>query len=334
MPVFEISGTSLSTDGSTELAVGDEPMNGRMARYAIGKPTDASAEDAAFVTAYHNSGNGVIHGALTATQISDWGLAIWANMLEASGNALEAQSSKDMTDNNTVTAADGPAVLSPPDIGADGNPIVEWGSKEGSSYKFLQATAAKRPAAAMGVNGINSETAVEFDGANLLVLASAPLQSAASLTQVLPIETGATAFAADQVIFATSDEATATAYLCVGIDSAGKVYVEVNDAATVYRATGSTVLSTSTAYLITVRDSGSAIGIDVSGTAQTIAETGSYKGISDLAGLDNTTLGALKHTSEVDHFEGKIAEKVTYVPTISAGDETAVESYADSRYAL
>jgi hypothetical protein len=217
---------------------------------------------------------------------------------------------------------------------ASGDLIIEWESKEGDRYQFQQATAAKRPAAAFGANGINSEPSVEFDGTNLLVLDSAPLQGKADLTQILAFETGSTAFSADQVVFATSDEATATNYLCVGIDSAGKCYIEVNDAATFYRATGDTVLSTSTKYVLTIRDSGSAWGIDVNGTAQTIAETGSYKGISDLAGLVNTTLGGLKHTSEVDHWEGKLPESILYNPTISDADETSIESYATSRYAV
>ena len=278
------------------------------------------------------SGNGILYGQLTATQKTDWGLVAWNNLSESSGNAVEAHASNDLTDNNTVTVADGPEAAAQGSPG-DGDAVIEWLSREGSSLLFTQATAAKRPTARTGANGINGRTLLEFNGTNhLLELASAPLSAAASLTLSLPIKTGASAFAADQVIFATSDTGTATTYFCVGLDSSGNVYVEGNDAATVYRATGDTVLSVSTFYSITITDTGSAIAIEVGDVTQTLTETGTYKGISDLTGLDNTTYAALKHTSEEDFFEGKIPEHISYAPVISADDKTTLENYVNRRY--
>jgi len=238
------------------------------------------------------------------------------------------------TDDTTGRVSFWPLNDGPQSPVSDGDPIIEWESKEGTRYQFKQATAAKRPAAALTTSGINNRDAVEFDGSNLLVLDSAPLEGKADLTLVIAIETGSTAFSAVQVIFATSDEATATTYMCVGIDSAGKVYVEVNNAGTVYRGTGDTVLSTSTTYVITVRDNDTAWGIDVNETAQTLTDTGTYEGINDISGLDNTTLGALKHASEVDHFEGKIADSILYNPDLDDSNETKVEDYATSRYGV
>jgi len=332
MPVLDIGAVTFSVDGSSEVAIGAEHFDGRVSRFAIGKPSDAAASAAEFVSSTYNSGSGIVYGQVTATQITNWGLATWSNLGEASGTAAESHASKTLVDVNTVTSADGPeAAAQGPAVDLD--PVIQLLSKEGGALVFAQPTTAKRPIQRTGANGINSQHALQFNGSNsLLVLGSAPLQGEASITLFLPFQTGASAFAADQVIFSSSDEATATTYWCAAIDSAGKFYVEVNNAGTVYRATGGTVLSVSTDYLVTIRDTGSAIEIEIGGISETIAETGTYEGISNLTGLDNTVIGALKHTSEVDHFEGLIPEQILFSPKVSASGEAATERSTNSRY--
>ena len=310
-------------------------FDGRISRFTLAKPTDASAQVSDFVLDTHNSGKGVLHSALDAAQKTAWGMAVWHNLMEASGSGLDQHASKDLTDNNTVTAADGPAILSPPDIEADGNLIVEWRSKEGSSYQFQQATAAKRPTAAMGANGINSEIAVEFDGTKILIVESAPLQGATTLTLVIPWEQGSTAFSGDQAIFATSDDTVDNEYFVVGPDGSGKFYVEVNDGGVIYRATGDTLLVVSTKYVATIRDTGAALEIEIDGVLQTLTEIGTYKGIGDLTGLNRTALGGLPLSAgDTDFFEGKLPESIVYAPTLVDTAESQNESYVNSRYAI
>ena len=308
-------------------------MNGRMARFALGKPTDVSAQASDFVTDTYNTGNGVIYSALTADQKTDWGVSVWYNLMEASGTGTDSHASKTLTDNNTVTVADGPAVATPPDAEADGNPITEWGSKEGDAYKELQSTAAKRPVMRLTSNGINSEPVIELDGtAALLTMTSLPI-TATEDTVSCVIKTGTSVVGGgDQVFFSSSDEGGTTDSIEFGHDNSGKLYVE-HDSAGANRVTGDTVLSNSTVYLVTISTNGSAWTITLDGedeslTVTTGLNTGDW--FNDLIDPENTAIGGFKSTTEESQFEGKIAEIVAYPNTY----QDDIENYLTSRYGV
>ena len=138
----------------------------------------------------------------------------------------------------------------------------------------------------------------------------------------------------EQVFKAFSSTSVTNEYLILGIDAAGKLFVEVNDGGSIDRGTGSTVLTINTPYTVIVNSDGDDWIISLDGVDETLVETtgsNSGKWVGDLS-IDNMTLGALKHTSATKYYDGLMAELIDYEPVLSASCETRLDNYYDNWY--
>jgi hypothetical protein len=227
---------------------------------------------------------------------------------------------------------DGPQTIDP----VNGEPIIAWESQGTDRSQFFATTLGYRPdhdAATFG--GRESES---FDGIDDYIAYPASLTTdSGDGTLIIIFRTAATAFAADQTLLASADEGTANNYLQVGIDSAGKCFIESNVAGTVNRVTGNTVLANSTRYCLVITSSGTAWAMWVNRTAQTLTVTGANSGnwFGDISGRDNVTLGALLTSAGVtEAFEGLIADVGLASDQKSAAQSRALQNYAIGYYGI
>lgn len=229
----------------------------------------------------------------------------------------------------TMPAAAGQSESASP---VDGDPILSWTSDYTDASEFEQATAASRPT--YNYQALHGHSTLTFDGTDDVIEFGASLNTATLGTLTIVFTTGATAFSADQALFASADEAAANVYFEVGIDSAGKCFVEVNDSGTVHRITGNTVLANSTSYMLEIRSDGSTWEMRLNGVVQTLTIVGSNSGkwLGDLSGRDNCTLGALVASSISDYLEGEIAEVMLYSTRLSDANLGDLEDYVIDRY--
>lgn len=173
----------------------------------------------------------------------------------------------------------------------DGDPILEFRSKDTYRWQAIQSTQANRPE--YEATGIGGRGSLVFDGSNdcLSVADDTDTGTSGCLTWVAR----PSALSGDHVVVSSADVAAANKYFHSGFDSAGKVYVETNVSGTTTRVTGNTVCSTGNDYVVTISSTGSAWSITVNGVAQTLTVTGSNTGnwFGDVSGRDNVVLGAL-----------------------------------------
>jgi len=90
-------------------------FDGRISKAGFWKRTLTAAEK----TSLYNSGNGKLHGQLTAGEKVS--LASYWNLNENSGNAIDAEGSNNLTDTNTVTVNAGPTTSAAEDSSANDN---------------------------------------------------------------------------------------------------------------------------------------------------------------------------------------------------------------------
>lgn len=222
----------------------------------------------------------------------------------------------------------------------DQDPVIEWKSKEGNNYQFQQATAAKRPLARLGADGMNGKTAVQFNNVNqILILDSAPITDVVG-TITVSFETDANPTGSgDMTLIGSAKASVANEYLeALSIDNAGKLYTEFNDAGTVHRVTGGTVLAANTKYVVTVTATAAgAWVITLDGVDETLAVTvaNSGKWFGDLDAPTNMFVGGRAiSTGEDNHFGGLFAEDVLYDTDLTDAQQDSVEGYSGTRYGV
>ena len=154
-------------DTGTALQVGHDvagtanyQMAGRTARYGWWKRILTAAErtylyNAGSSRAYSDIGTAATDGSALKTNLVSW----W-NFDEASGNAIDAHASNDLTDVNTVGTADGPG--GGPAV--DGNAVSQQDDQSGHANNATQATGANKPT--LQTAELNSLPILRFDGTN------------------------------------------------------------------------------------------------------------------------------------------------------------------------
>lgn len=136
-------------------------MGGRIAEAAFGKspPGGIAAIATTIRDALYNNGNGVDLGQIsTATRTAWGGVSAW-RLQEPSGTRADSWSTNNLTDNNTVTGSDGPALLP----AQDGDYVRQWGDISGNGRNLVQTTAVNKPQYKANIQ--NGLPAVLFDGA-------------------------------------------------------------------------------------------------------------------------------------------------------------------------
>lgn len=113
--VDPIAYTLGSQDSSEPFQIGADTNNSpaynnsRLALVAFGKPPATIADQITEIqsTLFNNALTGT-YGDLSSTQATNWGLKAFYGLNEVSGNAIDETGNHDLTDTNTVTAANGP----------------------------------------------------------------------------------------------------------------------------------------------------------------------------------------------------------------------------------
>jgi hypothetical protein len=217
------------------------------------------------------------------------------------------------------------------------SPIINWISSEGSRYQFVQSTLSKCPSYDLSV--LNSLPGIYFDGVDdYLTSSTTTILNSTEDTLTIVGKLGASAFDADQVLLACSDTATANYYWEVGIDSAGKFYVENKENDTADRVTGNTVMSPEDDFVLTITSDGFDYYMFVNRVAQTLTvTTGANSGEmpKDISGIDNMTIGGkVDSTGLVRPFEGHIIEILEEADWHGADDVNSIQAPTMKAYTI
>lgn len=217
------------------------------------------------------------------------------------------------------------------------SPIINWISSDGSRYQFVQSTLSKCPSYDLSV--LNSLPGIYFDGVDdYLTSSTTTVLNSTEDTITIVGKLGASAFDADQVLLACSDTATANYYWEVGIDSAGKFYIENKENDTADRVTGNTVMSPSDDFVLTITSDGFDYYMFVNRVAQTLTVTsGANSGEmpKDISGIDNMTIGGkVDSTGLVRPFEGWIIEILEEADWHGADDVNSIQSPTMKAYTI
>jgi hypothetical protein len=214
---------------------------------------------------------------------------------------------------------------------SDGDTVLSWRSREGNNRLFQQATASKRPLYV--ASGIGGNPAIDLDGADdFLLLSSVPLSGVAGTIFIV----ATTDSIQDDHLFVVADNASTTRYLSmVGLENTGDLtqYQQRNND-TADTLTGSTDLAESTTYIFMTRCTGSAVNMRINGSDETLSGTNSGDWIDDTSNLDHIAIGALVRSSELNHWNGKVAEILYYNTALSSADISQVESYLADKYGV
>jgi hypothetical protein len=287
--------------GATE---GANSFNGRIDQVGFWKRVLTSGER----TALYNAGAGKSYGDLTTAEkvslVSYWELD------EASGTRNDSHGTNHLTDNNTVTLANG---VSNGTI-SDGDPVGQWTDLSGQNNHATQATASKKPI--WKVNIINGKAVVRFDGTNDF------LQNL-TLTKAQPVSIF---FVLNNRVYVSEDRIMDGS---VGNSVILSTYINSPEmsihAGTAYVATNSN-LPVATFGVVYVLLNGASSEIRINGGAATTGNPGVnsfFNGITLGAAVAGTTAAAID-----------IAEVVIYGAALSANDRLKVETYLNDKYAI
>jgi len=155
-------------DGTAALELGrfatSNYLGGRLDSVAFGKSPSGGIASviSAINTSLFNNGRGKKYADLTAAEKSDWGLVSWWNLDESSGNRSDSHGSNTLTDNNTVTQAQGVNYVE--------GVVSLWTDNSSNNSDLVQVTQSKRPA--LISNSLNGKRGVKFDGTDDALQAS------------------------------------------------------------------------------------------------------------------------------------------------------------------
>jgi len=170
------------------------------------------------------------------------------------------------------------------------------------------------------------ENCTQFDGASgYLTKAVANYRSADSLGSITAwIKLNALGVA--QTIFSSSDTASATQYLSLYVSTANKITVTSVVGAVVDTVTTTNTLRAGEWYKVSLASSGTAWKLLINGVEETLSvAVGSNSGnwFADITGRDNILIGALKHTSVSNFFNGQINDVKIYSKELSTAEVLA-----------
>ena len=94
---------------------------GTLSTLGIGKPTDVTTITTAAALSLFNFRNGKQYNDITAAERTDWNLTSYYDLTEISGDAIERVGAINLTDNNVITAGNGPAEAIAQDETANAN---------------------------------------------------------------------------------------------------------------------------------------------------------------------------------------------------------------------
>jgi hypothetical protein len=217
---------------------------------------------------------------------------------------------------------------------ADGDAIWGWESQDGNRYQLVNGTAANR--VVHRLTGINGYPAEEGDGASdIMRVASTAAMSVATPTiacvcKPYDVILGTPAI---QALIAVQDEASTNNFVFLGIDAAGKVTIQGNNAGTAFTVTGATVLSDNGVYILLATWDGSNWQLSINGVAETETRTGTEVIPASITGLDSTTLFARNTNNTASNwYKGLIAEP--FVDTLSTNEINRLLKHWKKRYAI
>lgn len=201
---------------------------------------------------------------------------------------------------------------------ADNADIPSWTDSSGNAIEFVQGTGALQPQY-KATSAINNKPGVLFTGINsefLKVASAAALTGTAgtviSLHRHVSVATGS-----DQVLLASSDEASGSRYLEIKASYNSRATLMQNNAATdkIIYATAP-VMVANTNYVTTRISNGSAYRIRVNGLEKQLTiQQGTNNGDwwDDATARDNIVLGAKQDSSGVaDYFWGTLRYLLVY----------------------
>lgn len=227
-------------------------------------------------------------------------------------------------DTGVETAASVPAT--------NGQTVLNWIDTIASKI-FTQSTEANKPI--LRTNGIGGEPALDFDGSDdILILAESFFTGTTGTIFIV--------FKADTIspddIFSSSDEALTTKNLKLGVAGTNTLKIIQVNADTADQLTDDSSLVVDTPYIATFSSDGSTYATKLNGIQTTLTPlTGSNSGdwYGDTPDRDNVTIGATKHTSEIAHFDGLIAEIIVYDGIILEAEEiNDNETFLANKYGI
>ena len=329
----DISSHAASLDPDEELAIGGltfssgtavEDMNGRICRTMwFTKLLDETAR-----TALYNDGDGMAYADLTAEQKTAWGIyAAWDGD-EASGNLIDQHGDNDMTDNNTVTSADGPE--SPLSHGVvNGDLVQDVTDLSSNEFECHQATAGSKPSWIS--NGINTFPTLRFDG-------SADYMTASSISTAL--SGSDKPFTIISAIEKASNSGTDAIFSLGNTGDANPFHEIRTEAANNYEShrsddSPSTVTDSggtpdTDPHIVSVTFTGTAVSIHVDG-AVVVDDQAHDVGTMT---VNQFAVGALVKNAVSNYFAGDISEWSIYSVAKSAADRNQVEKRLGAKYGV
>lgn len=276
----------------------DPYYGGRMQNVAYYEKALSSSE----VSALYNAGSGVAYSSLSAAQ--KVGLVSWWSLTENSGTRADSHGSNTLTDNNTVTSADGKVDYAP----AEGDVLWKWTDGGAVGLLPVQVTQANKPT--YKVNIQNGLPVVRCDGAG----------------DTLKVASGSLATQPFWGWMVVDDNDAGTRFY---FDGGAASKVSLSHTTDLLLNAGSDVGDADTAgapHLVTFVVDGASSEVFVDGTSLAAGDAGAQEMDGGIAiGADNAGASSLA---------GDISELAFVDGSPSAADLANLKSYIESRYGL
>lgn len=226
---------------------------------------------------------------------------------------------------------------------ADNTAVSSWTGRV-SAFAFTQATGSKQPTyySSTSAHLINGQPTVYFDGTDDLLRYNGLVTSASSGHLIAVVRMVALTVGTTGTVACTADEASTARYLYWGVDrpvSDGRVNLSQrnNDTAENLSSTTTAVPIAAGAVALEWASDSSAYSFRVNGTTQSKtvtagADNGDWAG--DTSARDNTVVGCLKRTAEINFGNFDAAELLWVDGALSAGDRTELNSYINTQYGI
>lgn len=219
---------------------------------------------------------------------------------------------------------------------ADASAAATWTGRVGNA--FAQATGSKQPLyySSTSAHLINGRPCLHFDGVDDLLVFVGTLTT--SLLGHIFVVMQAHSFTSSPGIVSSADEAGTQKFTMAQILNTAFMRVTQRNADSVDQVNATTTtLVADTDYLLEWASSGTVYDLRVNNTVQAKsvslgADNGDWFG--DTADRDNFVIGALKRTTEVNQFNGDIAEIIVLNAAIPAADRTSLNAYITENYGI